>query len=89
MPRTENHSISISPHDRPAEARWRAESGKVVRCDHVVEAYWLLEIEAPHAAKWTGAGQFVGTLPYLSPEQAAGDATALDTRSDVYGLGSV
>ncbi len=59
MSETENHSISISPHDRPVEARWRAESSKVVRCDHVVEAYWLLEIEAPHAAKWTGAGQFI------------------------------
>ena len=35
----------------------------------------------------TEVGQLVGTIPYMSPEQVAGDPGAIDTRSDVYTLG--
>ncbi len=35
----------------------------------------------------TGTGAQLGSLPYLSPEQVRGDSSALDARTDVYGLG--
>lgn len=37
----------------------------------------------------TGAGQLIGTISYMSPEQVSGNPDDLDTRSDVYALGVI
>jgi len=37
----------------------------------------------------TVTGQFVGSLPWASPEQAEGTSSGLDLRSDVYSLGVI
>jgi tetratricopeptide (TPR) repeat protein len=42
-----------------------------------------------HATRQTDVGHLVGTLAYMSPEQALADPLELDTRSDVYALGVI
>ncbi len=41
------------------------------------------------ATRQTNIGQLVGTLAYMSPEQALADPLEVDTRSDVYALGVI
>ena len=48
--------------------------------------------EIHEASQWrnmTMTGQFVGSLPWASPEQAAGHSDRIDLRTDIYSLGVV
>jgi tetratricopeptide (TPR) repeat protein/predicted Ser/Thr protein kinase len=58
---------------------------------HVVDfglARVLESSEAGRDAALTAEGQMAGTLAFMAPEQAAGQNSRLDTRTDVYGLGA-
>jgi tetratricopeptide (TPR) repeat protein len=43
--------------------------------------------EAIFVTRVSSAGQIMGTLPYISPEQAGGEPEEVDARTDVYALG--
>ena len=45
------------------------------------------DIDVTHVQ--TEAGQIIGTLAYMSPEQVAGDPGDVDTRCDVFSLGAI
>ncbi len=51
----------------------------------IARAVLPLENEPLHTAR----GELLGTLAYMSPEQAAADADGVDLRTDVYALGAV
>lgn len=63
------------------------ESGQVKILDFGVARATDSDIQS--ATLHTDIGQLVGTIPYMSPEQASGDPDELDTRSDIYALGIV
>ncbi len=56
-----------------------------------VADFGLAKIDGgPHAdAHWTLPGVPLGTLPYMAPEAARGDADVIGPRTDVYGIGAI
>ena len=62
----------------------------------IVVDFGLAKVATPDAAGAGGepalmtmTGQFIGSLPWASPEQAEGTPAAIDVRTDVYSLGVV
>lgn len=48
-----------------------------------------IDTESGHETYATSVGQLIGTLAYMSPEQATGRSDQVDARADVYALGVV
>lgn len=51
-------------------------------------ARWM-DVDARVTTLRTDVARLMGTLPYMSPEQVAGDAAHVDIRSDTYALGVI
>lgn len=49
----------------------------------------ITDADAPAVSLATESGRLVGTLPYMSPEQARGQVDVIDVRTDVYALGVI
>ena len=47
----------------------------------------IIRADEQVSTRQTHAGELLGTLPYMSPEQLEGDPARVDGRSDVYALG--
>ncbi|MEM9644024.1 MAG: serine/threonine-protein kinase, partial [Planctomycetota bacterium] len=55
----------------------------------VVVDFGLAKQRCPEAESGAPAGDLVGTLAFMAPEQASGEGVGADTRSDIFSLGAV
>ncbi|MEO8671375.1 MAG: protein kinase [Tahibacter sp.] len=51
--------------------------------------FGIARLREDDAMGMTQAGQILGTVPYMSPEQLSGSPAAIDVRSDLYSLGVI
>lgn len=68
------------------------EKGAALRASPKILDFGIARATAPDlrsATLETQPGQLIGTLPYMSPEQLAGNPRSIDVRSDVYALGVI
>lgn len=81
------HLMGVIHRDlKPANVRLDA------RGEPVVVDFGLAKVagaESERARVMTTTGQFIGSMPWSSPEQAEGAHGSVDTRSDVYSLGVI
>ena len=56
---------------------------------HVLDFGLATSADAPRDSAMTQTGQFVGSLPWASPEQVEGSASRVDLRTDIYSLGAI
>lgn len=56
---------------------------------HILDFGLAKIVAGTDASVLTVSGQFMGSLPWASPEQAEGEPSKIDTRTDVYSLGVI
>ncbi|MBK8267595.1 MAG: protein kinase [Planctomycetes bacterium] len=56
---------------------------------HILDFGLAKSVDAERDSAMTQSGQFVGSLPWASPEQVEGMSSRIDLRTDVYSLGAI